>query len=52
MTKIQVISEENQRFGGLNFIVDSRTKCNREEERGEKLERGDVVMYLPGSVVE
>ena len=32
--------------------VDSRTKCNREEERGEKFERGDVVMFLPGSVVE
>ena len=33
-------------------FVDSRTKCNREEERGEKFERGDVVMFLPGSVVE
>ena len=32
--------------------VDSRTKCNREEERGEKFERRDVVMFLPGSVVE
>ena len=32
--------------------VDSRTKCNREEERGEKFERGDVVMFLPGSIVE
>ena len=32
--------------------VDSRTKCNREEERGEKFERGDVVMFLSGSVVE
>ena len=32
--------------------VDSRTKCNREEELGEKFERGDVAMFLPGSVVE
>ena len=34
------------------IAVDSRTKCNREEELGEKFERGDVVMFLPGSVVE
>ena len=32
--------------------VDSRTKCNREEEWGEKFERGNVLMFLPGSVVE
>lgn len=37
---------------GEPTYVDSRTKCNREEERGEKFERGDVVMFLPGSVVE
>ena len=34
------------------YAVDSRTKCNREEELGEKFERGDVVMFLPGSIVE
>ena len=31
MTKIQVISEETQRFGGLNFIVDSRTNEGDDE---------------------
>ena len=37
---------------GNLLTVDSRTKCNREEERGEKFERGDVVMFLPGPIVE
>ena len=32
--------------------VDSRTKCNREEEWGEKFERGNVLMFLSGSVVK
>ena len=36
----------------INECVDSRTKCNREEELGEKFERGDVVMFLPRSVVK
>lgn len=39
---------------GRSFVesVYSRTKCNREEEWGEKFERGNVLMFLPGSVVE
>ena len=50
--KFVKILEICKQFSENLVNVDSRTKCNREEELGEKFERGDVVMFLPGSVVE
>ena len=49
---LEKYTDGGEEMNNKKECVDSRTKCNREEERGEKFERVDVLMYLPGSVVE